>query len=287
MKGPSIHALLAQENPLIVPIAHDALSARLIERAGYPCYSVGGFALAAMRHAIPDIGLISFGEFAAGVRDIMMGSKLPVIVDGDDGYGDVKNVTRTVQTYEAMGVAGLVLEDQTNPKRCGHMDGKSVVDLEIASAKLEAALAARSNPDFFIVGRTDARSVTGLDDAIARAKRFKEIGADAVIVEAPQSVEELRRIGGEIDHIQFANMAEAGRTPILPPDELKAMGFSIIVYPGTLLLRVVKCMSDALEDLRSGKLHLPEGTMNFGELTNLLGIRQWGQIDDRFGGNKA
>ncbi|MCW2389629.1 2-methylisocitrate lyase-like PEP mutase family enzyme [Sphingobium sp. B11D3B] len=243
---------------------------------------MGGFALAAMRHAIPDIGLLSFGEFAAGVRDIMMGSALPVIVDGDDGYGDVKNVTRTVQTYEAMGVAGLVLEDQTNPKRCGHMDGKSVVDLETASAKLEAALAARKNPDFFIVGRTDARSVTGLDDAIARAKRFKKIGADAVIVEAPQSVEELRRIGGEIEHIQFANMAEAGRTPILPPDELKAMGFSIIVYPGTLLLRVVKSMSDALEDLRSGTLHLPEGTMNFGELTDLLGIRQWGDIDDRF-----
>jgi len=285
MKGLPIRTLLERENPLIVPIAHDALSARLIERAGYSCYSVGGFALAAARHAIPDIGLLSFGEFSAGVRDIMMGSSLPVIVDGDDGYGDVKNVTRTVETYEAMGVAGLVIEDQTNPKRCGHMDGKSVVDLSVASAKLEAALAARKNPDFFIVGRTDARSVTGLDDAIARAKRFKEIGADAVIVEAPQSVEELRRIGGEIDHIQFANMAEAGRTPIIPPDELKAMGFSIIVYPGTLLLRVIKSMTDALESLRAGTLQLPPDTMNFAELTQMLGIARWGAIDDKFGGN--
>lgn len=287
MKGAPIRSLLKDNDPLIVPIAHDALSARLIERAGFPCYSVGGFALAACRNAIPDIGLLSFGEFSAGVRDIMMGSSLPVIVDGDDGYGDVKNVTRTVETYEAMGVGALVLEDQTNPKRCGHMDGKSVVSLDAASRKLEAALAARRNPDFMIVGRTDARSVTGLDDAIARAKRFKEIGADAVIVEAPQSVEELRRIGGEIDHLQFANMAEAGRTPIIPPDELKAMGFSIIVYPGTLLLRVIKAMTDALEDLKAGTLNLPEGTMNFGELTETLGLDRWRAIDERWPGGKG
>lgn len=280
----SIRDILKEEAPLIVPIAHDALSARLIERAGFKAYSVGGFALAAFRYCLPDVGLTSFGEFAQGVRDIMMGSSLPLIVDGDDGYGDVKNVTRTVETYEAMGVAGLVLEDQTNPKRCGHMAGKSVVDLDVATRKLEAALAARHDPSFFICGRTDARSVTGLDDAIARAKRFVEIGVDAVIVEAPQSVEELRRIGGEIDAIQFANMAEAGRTPIVPPKDLKAMGYSIIVYPGTLLLRVVKTIEDALKDLRAETLELPEGTLNFGELTELIGLAKWRDIDKRFSG---
>jgi 2,3-dimethylmalate lyase len=279
----SIRDLLTEENPLIVPIAHDALSARLIEVAGFKAYSVGGFALAGVRYCLPDVGLTSFGEFVSGVRDIMMGSTLPVIIDGDDGYGDVKNVTRTVRTYEAMGVAGLVLEDQTNPKRCGHMSGKSVVSLEVATRKLEAALAARRDPNFFICGRTDARSVNGLDDAIARAKRFVEVGVDAVIVEAPQSVEELRRIGGSIEAVQFANMAEAGRTPIVPPAELKAMGFSIIVYPGTLLLRIVKTVQDALNDLRAGTLQLPEGTMNFQQLTDLLGLPGWSQIDDRFG----
>jgi 2-methylisocitrate lyase-like PEP mutase family enzyme len=278
----SIHDLLSEENPLIVPIAHDALSAKLIEVAGFNAYSVGGFALAGVRYCLPDVGLTSFGEFVAGVRDIMMGSSLPVIIDGDDGYGDVKNVTRTVQTYEAMGVAGLVLEDQTNPKRCGHMAGKSVVSLEVATRKLEAALAARSNPNFFICGRTDARAVNGLDDAIARAKRFVEVGVDAVIVEAPQSIEELKRIGSSIDAVQFANMAEAGRTPILPPDQLKAMGFSIIVYPGTLLLRVIKTMQDALKDLRAGTLQLPEGTMNFQQLTELLGLPKWREIDEKF-----
>jgi 2-methylisocitrate lyase-like PEP mutase family enzyme len=280
----SIHQLLAAEDPLIVPIAHDAISARLIERAGFAAYSVGGFALAGFRYGLPDVGLLSFGEFVAGVRDVMMGSSLPIIIDGDDGYGDVKNVTRTVEVYESMGVSGLVLEDQTNPKRCGHMAGKSVVPLEVATRKLEAALAARKDPDFFIVGRTDARSVNGLDDAIARARRFVEVGVDAVIVEAPQSEEELKRVGGEIEAIQFANMAEAGRTPILPAKVLKAMGFSIIVYPGTLMLRVVKTIEDALADLRKGTLALPPGTMNFGELTEFLGLGKWRDVDERFGG---
>jgi 2-methylisocitrate lyase-like PEP mutase family enzyme len=287
VKGGSIRAALEKEDPLVLPVAHDALSARLIERAGFTAYSVGGFALAGVRHGLPDIGVLSFGEFAAGVRDIMGGSSLPVIIDGDDGYGDVKNVTRTVEVYEAMGAAGLVLEDQTNPKRCGHMDGKSIVPVELAARKLEAALAARRSDEFFIVGRTDARSVTGLDDAIARARLYADIGADAVIVEAPQSMEELRRIGGEIDHVQFANMAEAGRTPIVPAAELKAMGFSIIVYPGTLLLRIVKATGEALADLRAGALSLPPGTMNFAELTELLGLPKWRGVDDRFGKAKS
>ncbi|PQA87651.1 isocitrate lyase/PEP mutase family protein [Hyphococcus luteus] len=286
MPDRTIHEALKVEDPLIVPIAHDALSARLIEKAGFHVYSIGGFALAGVRHALPDVGVLSFGEFVNGVCDIMGGSSLPVIVDGDDGYGDVKNVTRTVQSYEAMGVAGLVLEDQTNPKRCGHMDGKSVVPLDVATRKLEAALAARRSSDFFIVGRTDARSVTGLDDAITRARRFADVGVDAVIVEAPQSVEELKRVGGEIDCIQFANMAEAGRTPILPPKDLKDMGFSIIVYPGTLLLRVVKTVCDALDDLRQGTLELPEGTKNFAELTELFELSKWRDIDDKFGGGE-
>ena len=282
MIGRSIHEVLAEEKPLIVPIAHDALSARLIERAGFKAYSVGGFAMAAFRYGLPDVGLVSIGEFASGVRDVMMGSSLPLIVDGDDGYGDVKNVTRTIETYEAMGVAGVVIEDQTNPKRCGHMAGKSVVSLDLATRKLEAALAARKNPDFMIVGRTDARAVNGLDDAIARGKRFVEIGVDAICVEAPQSEEELKRIGGEIETVQFANMAEAGRTPILPPEVLGAMGYSIIVYPGTLLLRVVKTIEDALADLRQGTLRMPEGVMDFRELTEFLGLEKWRGIDERF-----
>jgi 2-methylisocitrate lyase-like PEP mutase family enzyme len=273
---------LAAQDPLLLPTAHDAMSAMLIEKAGFKAYSVGGFALAAFRHALADVGVLSFGEIVAGVRDLMAGSSLPLVVDGDDGYGDVKNVTRTVMTYEAMSVAALVLEDQTSPKRCGHMAGKSVIPLDLATRKLEAALAARKDKSMLIIARTDARAVNGLDDAIARARRFVEVGVDVVFVEAPQSVEELKRIGGSFDGLKLCNMAEGGRTPILPPQELKAMGFSMIVYPSTLMLRVIKTMTEALRDLREDKLKLPHGVPSFVELTDMLGLSQWAAIDDRF-----
>jgi 2-methylisocitrate lyase-like PEP mutase family enzyme len=278
----TIREVLTEQNPLMLPIAHDALSAKLIEKAGFKAYSVGGFALAAFRYGLPDVGVLSFGEIVAGIGDIMGGSALPLVVDGDDGYGDVKNVTRTIQTYEAMGVAAVALEDQTSPKRCGHMAGKSVVPLDVATRKLEAALAARSDSRMMIIARTDARAPNGLDDAIARAKRFVEVGVDAVFVEAPQSLEELKRIGGSIDHLQLCNMAEGGRTPILPPHELKALGFSMIVYPATLMLRVIKTMTDALNELRTGQLMLPPDVPNFQELTEMLGLSKWRDIDNRF-----
>jgi 2-methylisocitrate lyase-like PEP mutase family enzyme len=181
-----------------------------------------------------------------------------------------------------MGVAAVALEDQTSPKRCGHMAGKSVVPLDVATRKLEAALAARSDSRMMIIARTDARAPNGLDDAIARAKRFVEVGVDAVFVEAPQSLEELKRIGGSIDHLQLCNMAEGGRTPILPPHELKALGFSMIVYPATLMLRVIKTMTDALNELRTGQLMLPPDVPNFQELTEMLGLSKWRDIDNRF-----
>jgi 2-methylisocitrate lyase-like PEP mutase family enzyme len=278
----TIREVLTEQNPLMLPIAHDALSAKLIEKAGFKAYSVGGFALAAFRYGLPDVGVLSFGEIVAGIGDIMGGSALPLVVDGDDGYGDVKNVTRTIRTYEAMGVAAVALEDQTSPKRCGHMAGKSVVPLDVATRKLEAALAARSDSRMMIIARTDARAPNGLDDAIARAKRFVEVGVDAVFVEAPQSLEELKRIGGSIDHLQLCNMAEGGRTPILPPHELKALGFSMIVYPATLMLRVIKTMTDALNELRTGQLMLPPDVPNFQELTEMLGLSKWRDIDNRF-----
>ena len=278
---PSIRQLLADEKPLVLPAAHDALSARLVEKAGFRAYGIGGFALAGVRLGLPDIGLMSFGEAAAGVRDVMMGTRLPVLVDADDGYGDVKNVTRTVETYEAMGVAGIVLEDQTNPKRCGHMGGKSVVGADEAVAKLEAAVAARKSPDFFLVARTDARAVHGLDEALRRGRRYLATGVDALFVEAPESVAELETVGKSFAAPLVVNMAEGGRTPILPPAELARLGFSIILYPSTILLRQIKAIEDALEELKSGRLELPAGAMDFRSLTALLGLERWAQVDDR------
>jgi 2-methylisocitrate lyase-like PEP mutase family enzyme len=266
-----------------MPVAHDALSARLIEVAGFDAYSVGGFALAGMRYALPDIGLMSLAEASAGVRDIMRGSRLPVLIDADDGYGDVKGVVRTVQTYEAMGVAGIALEDQTSPKRCGHMAGKSVVDTDLAVRKLEAALWARQSEDFFILARTDARAVFGLDEALRRAERYVETGVDGVFVEAPETIDELRIIGSNFDVPTLVNMAEGGRTPIVSPAELAEFGFSMVVYPSTLLLRVIDAIRQGLDGIRDGHLELPPASIGFAELTRLFGIQDWAEVDERFG----
>lgn len=277
----TIRQLLDKEKPLLLVAAHDALSAQLIELAGFRAYAIGVFGLVGVRYRLPDVGVASFGEIAEGVRDVMRGSSLPVIVDGDDGYGDVKNITRTVETYEEMGVAGVVFEDQTNPKRCGHMAGKSVVSLEQASRKLSAALAARKNPDLFIIARTDARAVYGLDDALNRAKQFIEIGADGLFVEAPQSVEELEIIGRSFDTPLVVNMAAGGHTPIIPPEELARMGFSIIIYAGILLFRITKAMQDTLTAIKAGKLEPQHYSVTFGEMTSIFGLPKWSAIDDQ------
>ena len=171
-QGPTWKELLAGGEPLLLPCAHDALSARLIERAGFRAYSIGGYALVGARHALPDIGLVAYGEMSAGVRDIMAGSRLPVLIDGDDGYGDVKNVVHTVAGYEAMGASAIFIEDQRAPKRCGHMAGKSVIETEAMARKLRAAVAARRSTDLFIIARTDARAVFGLDEALRRGEVY-------------------------------------------------------------------------------------------------------------------
>src|SRR6185312_2849059 len=173
MKKPTLKELLAVETPLMLPVAHDAVSAKLIERAGFCAGSIGGFGLIGCRLGLPDLGLASFGEISSAVRDISGAVSLPMVVDADDGYGDVKNVVRTVQVYEDMGICAIVLEDQVSPKKCGHMKvERKIVPVEEAEAKLAAAISARKSTDFSIIARTDARSVEGLDAAIERGKRY-------------------------------------------------------------------------------------------------------------------
>jgi len=281
MNAKTIRQLLDEEKPLRLVAAHDALSAQLIELAGFRAYTVGVVGLVGVRYRLPDVGVANFGEIAEGIRDTMRGSSLPILVDGDDGYGDVKNITRTVETYEEMGVAGIVFEDQTNPKRCGHMAGKSVVSLEQAKQKLKAALAARKNPDLFIIARTDARSVNGLEDALNRAEQFLKVGVDGLFVEAPQSVEELEIIGRSFNVPLVVNMAAGGRTPILPPEELARMGFSIIIYAGTLLFRIAKAMQDTLAAIKAGKSEPQHNSVTFTEMTNIFGLPKWAAIDDK------
>src|SRR5262249_45727823 len=252
---PTWKELLARGEPLILPCAHDALSARLIERAGFAAYSVGGYALVGARHALPDIGLVAFGEMSAGIRDIMAASSLPVLVDCDDGYGDAKNVARTIAGYEAIGVSAVFMEDQRAPKRCGHMAGKDVIDADAMAAKLRAAVDARRSADFFIIARTDARAVHGLDEALGRAEIYLKAGADGLFIEAPQTIAELTGIGRTFQGVpQLANMLEGGgRTPVLPPSELYRLGFAMVAYPTSLIFRVARAIENALADLKAGR----------------------------------
>ncbi|AUW58790.1 2,3-dimethylmalate lyase [Sphingobium sp. SCG-1] len=275
--------LLAQESPLKLPVAHDALSLRMIQRAGFRAGTIGGFGVIGCRLGLPDLGLASFGEISSAVRDIAGSVSIPLIIDGDDGYGDVKNVVRTVRTYEDMGISAIVLEDQVSPKKCGHMVvEREIVRVEMAVAKLRAALHARKNPEFSIIARTDARHVEGLDAAIERGHRYIEAGAQALFVEAPTSVDELEKIGKSFDVPLLVNAAEGGRTPILTPEEYKALGFSIIIYPATLLLRMVGMFERTLAELRHGRFAHEGKLPEFNILTDVMGMNDWMDIDRQF-----
>src|SRR3982750_2546775 len=253
-------SVLERHAPVQLPAAHDALTARLIKRAGFRAYQIGGVALVGARHGLPGGGLTRFAEQAAGVRDIVAACDLPVLVDADDGYGDAKNVTHTVRSYEAMGVSAIFIEDQVSPKRCGHMSGKEVVPANIMKQRIEAAVAARTSNDFFIVARTDARAVDGLDAALKRAEQYHKAGADGLYVEAPRSEKELQQIGAAFKGVpQMTNMFEGdNETPWLTPMELYALGFSMILYPTSLLFRVVCTIERGLAELRQGKAMTPD-----------------------------
>jgi 2-methylisocitrate lyase-like PEP mutase family enzyme len=276
--------LLKEEAPVQLPAAHDALTAKLIQRAGFVAYQIGGFALVGARHGLPDIDLTRFAEQSAGVRDIVSACSLPALVDADDGYGDVKNVTHTVQSYEAMGVAAIFLEDQVSPKRCGHMSGKRVIQPEVMEERIGAAVAARHCEDFFLVARTDAREPEGLDSALRRAERYAKAGADGVYVEAPKSVKELEQIGKALPGVpQMTNMFEGDKeTPWVTPKELGKLGFSMILYPTTLLFRVVRCLERALTDLGAGRQMPQKEGVDMTEYEDIVGLAHWAEIENRF-----
>jgi 2,3-dimethylmalate lyase len=275
--------LLRQSRPLVLPGAYDALTAKLIARAGFDAMIIGGYSLVAANYGLPDIGLVGLGEMALAMRPILEASSLPVLVDGDTGYGDVKNVTRTVETYESMGAAALILEDQVAPKRCGHMQGKRVIPTDAMEGKLRAAVAARRDREFFIIARTDARAVHGLDEALRRAQRYVAAGADGIFVEAPESIEELATIGRELAVPQVCNMLVGGRTPILDHAQLAGMGFSMIFHATDLIMRATRVMQEELWRIRRGSAHRPEEFAGFEEFQDLLGLASWHALDERFG----
>jgi len=282
---PSWRALLDAKEPLQLPAAHDAVTARLIKRAGFHAYQIGGFALVGARHGLPDVDLTRFAEQAAGVRDIIAACDLPVLVDADDGYGDAKNVTHTVRSYEAMGVSAIFIEDQVSPKRCGHMSGKEVVSLKIMRERIEAAVAARRTREFFIVARTDARAVEGLDAALKRGESYLKAGADGIYVEAPKSVKELEEIGKAFKGVpQMTNMFEGdNETPWSTPMELYRIGFSMILYPTSLLFRVVRAIERGLADLRQGKPMPKDEGVDLTQWEEIVDVPYWATIEKRYG----
>jgi 2-methylisocitrate lyase-like PEP mutase family enzyme len=284
VKSPTIRELAQSEKPLVLPGAHDALSALLIKEAGFKGFFIGGFQTAGARYGLPDIGLAQLGEFSAAYRDIISACDLPVLVDADNGYGDVKNAVHLLNTYESMGVQALFIEDQVSPKRCGHMAGKQVVPAAEMEAKLRAMAANRMNPDTFIVARTDARAIHGMDEALRRAERYVRAGADGVFIESMLNEDEIARAVREVETCHVANMLEGGITPILKPAVLGQMGYRIVLYGITLLLRVTRTMQLALADLKSGELKLVGTGTPFDEYTKIVGVEKWRKIEQEFGG---
>jgi 2-methylisocitrate lyase-like PEP mutase family enzyme len=269
-----LRALLAKPGLLAMPCCFDALSAKLIEEAGFPLTFMSGFAVSAARAALPDTGLLSYGEMVAQGRDICAAVSIPVIGDADTGYGNAVNVKRTVRGYAAAGFACAMIEDQVWPKRCGHTRGKQVVARAEALARVRAAADARDEgAGILVMARTDARAMLGLDEALSRAYGFVEAGADIVFVEAPETEAEMARICAEVPGHHLANMVEGGRTPVLPPDRLAALGFKIAAYPLTLLSAAARAMRDALSALTAGRS--PDRLLDFEELQRLVGFSDY------------
>lgn len=244
-----LRSLLGDRRLLVAPGAFDGLSARLVESAGFPLiYATGGGIARSMGY--PDIGLITMTEVLGRVKNMVDVTGIPVFADADTGYGNALNVMRTMREFEAIGVSGVHLEDQITPKKCGHYEGKSLISEEEMIGKIEAAVEARTDPDFVIVARTDARAVEGFESALRRGRRYAEAGADMIFVEAPQSREEIREIPRAISVPLMINMFKGGKTPLVPMNELEAWGYRIAIVPSSTQLAAIRGMQELLKVLR-------------------------------------
>src|SRR4051794_23644308 len=281
-----LRELLAGPAPLVAPGAYDALSARLVEQAGFDVVYMTGFGTTASLIGRPDVGLLTGAEMVDNARRIVSAVDVPVIADADTGYGNAINVVRTVQLYEQAGVAGLQLEDQVAPKRCGHMSGKAVIETAEMVGKLEAAVAARRDPDLVVIARTDAVAVSGVEDAVARGRAYADAGADLLFVEAPTSADDVERVAGELAGVAplVFNWAEGGRTPPLPLSRIAELGFSLVIYPIGTLLAATAGMRALLAALRADGVPSLGGLPAFDEFTDLVGLPEVQQLEQRFRG---
>ena len=280
-----LRQMLDEPEIIVLPGAYDALTARLAERAGFNACFTTGFGFAATVLGVPDYGLLTMSETIDRVRHVVQALSVPLVADMDTGYGNALNVVRTVRECVALGVAGIILEDQEWPKKCGHFEGKRVIAADEQVAKLRAAVEARGDDDLVIIGRTDARQPLGLEEAIRRGKMYREAGADVVFVEAPRSVEELREVARAIpDAPLFANMIEGGKTPLLSSAELRELGYKMVVYPLSALFSAAKAVEDTYRALFDEKstASRKEAMVSLGQFEEMIDVPAWQEIERKY-----
>jgi len=277
--------LLQAKEILVAPGAYDVFSAKMIEKIGFKTVYMTGYGTSASILGKPDVGLLSMTEMSKRAGDIAKAVNVPVIADADTGYGNPLNVRRTVMEYERGGVAGIQLEDQVFPKKCGHMMGRKIIPKEEMVQKIKAACDVREDKDFVIIARTDARTNYGLDEAIARGKAYQEAGADLIFIESPESIEEMQKINSEFSKIPtLANMVEGGRSPNLTIDELEKLGFSIVIFSTGPLYSATKGVKDYLTELKT------KGTtssrinkmISFKEFNELIGLQDYLDLEKKY-----
>lgn len=280
-----LREMLSQNKIIVAPGAYDAWSAKLISKSGFQAVYMTGYGVSASVLGKPDIGLITLTEMVAAAKNIVdAAGDTPVIADADNGYGGNLNVMRTVQEYERAGVAAIQLEDQVTPKRCGHMEGKEIISKEEMVAKIKAAVSARKDPDICIIARTDARAVNGFEDALERAKAYEEAGADIIFLEAPQSVDEMKKVAQCIKSPLLANMVEKGKTPMLKNNELENIGYKIAIYPVSPLYAATKAVIDILssintDDTSSSSL---EKMVDFPTFNSMIDLQELRDLEKSF-----
>ena len=281
----SVRKLLQDKSkPLVMPGVYDAIGAKIVEKVGFEAMFQTGYGTSATLFGMPDYGFIGSTETVDNARRICHAVSTPVIVDADTGYGNALSVWKLVQELEEVGASGIFLEDQRWPKRCGHMQGKEVIQKDEYAEKLQAALDARSNKDFIIVARTDARAIEGLDNAIERGLYYKKIGADAIFIEAPKTIKEMKIIGKSINAPLVANMIEGGATPIISKSKLHKMGFKIVLYPLSVLFSNTYSTLKLLQELKkSGTTRkLSKQIVNFNQFNDVVELAKYRKLEQKY-----
>ncbi len=284
----NLKSMLKSKNPLVIPGVYDALGAKIAQKVGFDAMFQTGYGTSATLFGMPDYGFIGATETVDNARRICRAVSVPVIVDSDTGYGNALSVWKLVKELESAGAAGIFLEDQRWPKRCGHMQGKEIIPQEEYTEKLSAAMDARENKDFIIVARTDARATEGLDEAIQRGKQNKKTGADAIFVEAPRSLDEMKRIGKEINAPLVANMIEGGATPLSSAETLYKMGFKIILYPLSVLYANTFATMNILKELKKtgNTLKYKQKVVNFDQFNDLVELPKFRKMEKKYSKSK-